>query len=118
VAARLVRPALGFGIAAAVALVAIGTLRMLSESGPESTPAAALPPVGALQADEASSPGYVVPPDVTEAPPLVAPPIRLTNYLMHHSEYASGFSRTSVSSNVVGATVDPAPQDELAEPER
>jgi negative regulator of sigma E activity len=115
-AARFARPALGLGIAAAVAVVAIGTLRMLSESSPASAPAAALPPIGALQADEASPPGYVVPRDVTEAPPLVPPPIRLTNYLMHHSEYASGFSRTSVSSNVVGATVDPAPQEELAEP--
>ena len=40
----------------------------------------------------------------------VAPQIRLTNYLMHHGEYASRLSRTSVHSNVVGAAEAACPR--------
>ena len=56
-------------------------------------------------------PSYVVPQDAAESGP-VAPPIRLTNYLMRHSEYASGLSRTSVHSNVVGAVESAPPRAE------
>jgi hypothetical protein len=52
-----------------------------------------------------SAPSYVVPPAVADAPRMVAP--RLTNYLMHHGEFASGLTRTSVSSNVVGGAMGP-----------
>jgi hypothetical protein len=45
---------------------------------------------------------YVVPREVAEGRAVV-PTIRLTNYLVHHGEYASGLSRTSVHSNVVTA---------------
>jgi hypothetical protein len=56
-----------------------------------------------LQArDAVEAPSYVVPPEVAEGR-VVTPPIRLTNYLMHHGEYASRLSRTSVHSNVVSA---------------
>ena len=51
----------------------------------------------------APAPSYVVPRDVSDIP-VVAPQIRLTNYLMHHGEFASRLSRTSVHSNVVGAS--------------
>ena len=97
--ARLVRPFVGVGIAAAVAIAAVIGLRFANEArspveGLDATP---------LQAGQwTEPPSYVVPQDAAESGP-VAPPIRLTNYLMRHGEYASGLSRTSVHSNVVGA---------------
>jgi negative regulator of sigma E activity len=117
--ARLVRPVLGLGIAAAVATVAIGTLRMLSEATPRAVPTAAVEtaPIAALQAASGTPPpSYVVPQEVSDAP-TVPPPIRLTNYLMHHSVYASGLSRTSVSSNVVGTASKPLLTPEVVETE-
>jgi sigma-E factor negative regulatory protein RseA len=106
---RVARPLLGFGIAATVAVAAIGVLRSVndSETAPSRTAAVAAP--APLQArDAAEAPSYVVPPEVAEGR-VVTPPIRLTNYLMHHSEYASRLSRTSVRSNVVSAAKEPAP---------
>src|SRR5512143_2073748 len=105
--ARYGRPLLGVGIAAAVAIAAIGTLRLVNEAGVAPGTAAG----GAvLQArDQVVAPSYVVPQDATPAGPVTSP-IRLTNYLIHHSEYASGLGRASVSSNVVGASVEPAPE--------
>jgi negative regulator of sigma E activity len=101
---RWTRPLLGVGIAATVAVVAIGTLRSLNEAllAPESAlPLAAVP----LQArDSLVAPSYVVP-QATEASPTFAP--RLTNYLMHHGWVASGLTRTSVNSTVVGAAMEP-----------
>ena len=97
--ARLVRPLAGLAIAAGVAAIAILGLRSLND-----TPAASIPAVAATQAaPEAAEPAsYVVPRDVAEGRP-VTPTIRLTNYLVHHGEYASGLSRTSVHSNLVAA---------------
>jgi hypothetical protein len=51
----------------------------------------------------APAPTYVVPQELSDSP-VVPPQIRLTNYLMHHGEYASRLSRTSVHSNVVGSS--------------
>jgi sigma-E factor negative regulatory protein RseA len=103
--ARYARPLLGLGIAAAVAVAAIGTLRLVNEAD--------VAPNGAtggtvLARDQVVAPSYVVPQDATPAGPVTSP-IRLTNYLIHHSEYASGLGRASVSSNVVGASVEPMP---------
>jgi sigma-E factor negative regulatory protein RseA len=111
-AQRLARPALGVGIAAAVAFVAIGTLRTLNQASPAPGvgSAAAVTPLQARDAAEA--PSYVVPGETAEAL-AVTPPIRLTNYLMHHGEYASGLTRTMVNSNVVGAAVE-RPVEETA----
>jgi len=110
--ARYARPLLGVGIAAAVAVAAIGTLRLVNESGVAPNAATG----GAVVAgDQVVAPSYVVPQDATPSGPVTSP-IRLTNYLIHHSEYASGLGRASVSSNVVGATVEPMPaQAEEAE---
>jgi negative regulator of sigma E activity len=109
--ARYARPLLGFGIAAAVAVAAIGTLRFMNEASVAPSGAVG----GAAQArDQVVAPSYVVPQDATPAGPVTSP-IRLTNYLIHHSEYASGLGRASVSSNVVGASVEPMPQQEDAE---
>jgi hypothetical protein len=107
---RLARPLLGVGIAASVAVAAIGMLRSMNEASfapGATTPVAGVP---AQARDALAAPLYVVPQEV-EAGRLVTPPIRLTNYLMHHGEYASGLTRTSVNSNVVGAAMEPAVSD-------
>lgn len=102
---RWARPLLGVGIAATVAVVAIGTLRSLNEASlaPGSAPPLAAVPLQAR--DPAAAPSYVVP-QATDASGTFAP--RLANYLMHHGEFASGLTRTSVNSNVVGAAMEPA----------
>jgi hypothetical protein len=110
--ARFARPVVGFGIAATVAVAAIVGLRSLNDSRlPPPRAAATAPAQSPLLARESVEvpPSYVVPQEVAETRP-VTPPIRLTNYLMHHGEYASRLSRTSVHSNVVG-TAELLPPD-------
>jgi len=104
VADRWARPLLGVGIAATVAVVAIGTLRSLNEAA--SAPGAATPPAGIPLQVRNPDTSYVVPQVVDEDQSLLVAP-RLANYLMHHGEFASGLTRTSVSSNVVGAVMEP-----------
>jgi negative regulator of sigma E activity len=101
---RYMRPVLGFGIAASVAVAAIVGLRSLNEArvAPVSGAATAANVVPLQVRQETAPASYVVPQEVADAP-AVAPAIRLTNYLVHHGEYASRLSRTSVHSNVVGA---------------
>jgi sigma-E factor negative regulatory protein RseA len=114
---RFAKPLLGVAIAATVAVVAIGALRTLNETVPvpdaARSVATSAPALGAaaLQASAAAvAPSYVVPRNAEDQSQTVAP-IRLTNYLMHHGEYASGFTRTSVNSNVVGAAMEPVVSD-------
>jgi sigma-E factor negative regulatory protein RseA len=99
---RYLRPVVGVGIAATVAIASIVGLRAMNFArvgAPHAGSALSAP----LQArTPAPAPSYVVPRDVADAP-AIAPAVRLTNYVMHHSEYASRLSRTSVHSNVVGA---------------
>ena len=97
---RWARPLFGLGIAATVAVVAIGALRFLNDPAlaPGGVPA---PAAAALQARD---PGAYVVPQNTDESTTVAP--RLTNYLMRHGEFASGLTRTSVNSNVVGGARD------------
>jgi sigma-E factor negative regulatory protein RseA len=102
---RWVRPLLGVGIAATVAVVAIGTLRSLNEAALPPGNAAPLAAAPARAQDAVLAPSYVVPQDTDQSGTLA--PIRLTNYLMRHGEFASGLTRTSVSSNVVGADIEP-----------
>ena len=107
---RLGAPLLRIGIAAAVAIVAIGTLRSLNDVALPSSEGASLATRPLLARDAPELPSYVVPEDTDQARAVA--PITLTTYLMHHSGYASGLTRTSVSSNVVGAApelADPAP---------
>jgi negative regulator of sigma E activity len=114
--ARYGRSLVGVGIAAAVAVAAIGTLRIMNDA--QVTPAGARAPAVAAQArTDVAAPSYVVPQDATPTGP-VSSPIRLTNYLIHHSEYASGLGRASVSSNVVGATVEPMPEQQAGDTEQ
>ena len=107
---RWAHPLLGVGIAATVAVVAVGTLRLLNEAAfdpADATPLAAVP----LQvSDPVNAPIYVVPPDVDPQQSRTVAP-RLANYLMHHGEFASGLTRTSVNSNVVGAVMEPVVTD-------
>lgn len=106
--ARLARPALGFSIAAGVAVAAIGVLRVTNEAqvAPVGV-AATADTVVALPVRQVSDEtlSYVVPQDVS-VQRTVTPPIRLTNYLMHHGEYASRLSRTTVHSNVVSGPAE------------
>ena len=107
---RWARPLLGVGIAATVAVAAIGTLRSLNEATP--LPGDLAPVAGAVQpsVESVEGPSYVVP--AVSDRSRTAAPIRLTNYLMHHGEYASGITRTSVSSNVVvGTGMEPVVAD-------
>ena len=97
---RWARPLLGVGIAATVAVVAIGTLRSLNEASVAPIPATAIGAFPLQVSDPGRAPSYVVP-QGTDLSRTVAP-IRLTNYLIHHGEFASGLSRTSVNSNVLG----------------
>jgi sigma-E factor negative regulatory protein RseA len=105
------RPLLGFGIAAGVAVAAIVGLRILNEAR---TPNGAIAPLTAAnEASQAVAPAsdrYVVPQEVADNT-SIAPQaqIRLTNYLVHHGEYASRLSRTSVHSNLIGVS-EPIPE--------
>jgi negative regulator of sigma E activity len=103
---RWSRPLLGVGIAATVAVVAIGTLRSLNEAAlpPGNTPSLVAVPLQVR--DPVAAPSYVVP-AATEASPTATVAPRLTNYLMHHGWVASGLTRTSVNSTVVGAAMEP-----------
>jgi sigma-E factor negative regulatory protein RseA len=97
---RWTRPLFGLGIAATVAVVAIGALRFLNDQA--LAPAGV--PASAAAARQAPDPGAYVVPQNTDESTTVAP--RLTNYLMRHGEFASGLTRTSVNSNVVGGARD------------
>ena len=105
---RWARPLLGVGIAATVAVVAIGTLRSLNEASIAPIPATAIGAFPLQVRDSVRAPSYVVP-QGTDLSRTDAP-IRLTNYLIHHGEFASGLSRTSVNSNVLGGAgaIEPA----------
>ena len=100
---RFAQPALGFGIAATVAAVALLALGNLNR------PMA--PGDGLLASDVSVVPvaeraSFVVPQEVsTNAQPAhqpLAAPIRLTHYLVTHGEYVQGFGRTSIHTDVVG----------------
>lgn len=93
--ARWANPAVGLGVAATVAVAALFTIREMNgtDGGGDS----------AVRAAASTVPSYVVPGDAQDARVVAPVPIRLTNYLLHHGEYAR-LSRTSVHSNVVGAS--------------
>lgn len=110
---RLLKPVLGVGIAAGVTVVAVLGLRLSSGlSGISAAGVQSLPLDARLELLE--PPSYVVPLPSPRAP-LITPPIRLTNYLMHHGGVSSYLNRTSVHSNVVSgpAEVDDTAEDEL-----
>jgi len=110
---RFARPLLGLGIAAAVAIVAVGALRVLNEAS--FAPGAVATNAAPLQTanDPTPQPSYVVPQEVDETR-VVTPPTLLTNYLIVHGEYASGLTRTTVNSNVVGTAVESSERETAA----
>ncbi len=102
---RYFRPAVGVGIAATVAVAAIVGLRAVNVArvGAPGAPATASAPLQTRAAEQV--PSYVVPPDVPDVPGagMATGTVRLTNYVMRHSEYATRLNRASVHANVVGA---------------
>ena len=106
------RPFVGVGIAAAVAIAAVIALRSANETR---FPVEGVLDATPLQAGQwTEPPSYVVPQDASESGP-VAPPIRLTNYLMRHGEvaYFDGMVErelvdTEAAQDVIGALRDPA----------
>ena len=106
VVSQRMRQAAGFGIAATVAVVALLAINGInvSRTGSEVAGTLARAPLTTAAGTQALS--YVVPQDVATNSAAgiqpVAVPIRLTNYLVQHGEYASGISRTSIHTNVVG----------------
>jgi len=97
--ARWASPAVGLGLAASVAVAALFVVREMN---------------GRDDTGEVTTPVFstVVPADTSPGPRVVAPlpQIRLTNYLLHHGEYA-GLSRTSVHSTVIGSMEQPLMMD-------
>lgn len=121
-AARMIRPALGAGIAASVA--ALGLLTLNNFASVELRGGAPLVAAQQTAAGDRTTqaPSYVVPQDsaviLGVAEPLIQQPILLTNYLVRHGEYAFGIGRTSIHSSVVSgqdtwrATDDQTPAEE------
>ncbi len=121
-AARMIRPALGAGIAASVA--ALGLLALNNLASIELRGGAPLVASQQIAAGDriTEAPSYVVPQEsaviLGVAEPLIQQPILLTNYLVRHGEYAFGIGRTSIHSSVVSGqdtwrvTDDQAPVEE------
>ncbi len=97
------RPALGFGIAATVAVVALLALGGLNRSAIVDDPSG-LVARDASNANANAALSYVVPQEAAgDSLPANQPlDIRLTNYLLTHGTYAPGLTRTSIHSKVVG----------------
>jgi sigma-E factor negative regulatory protein RseA len=98
--ARFIKPALGLAMAASVTVAALLMSRTSGTNGASEAPISATASLGASAEAEVQSASNVVPP-VLDPRLMALPPVRLTNYMMQHGEYASRFSRTSVHSNVV-----------------
>ncbi len=118
-ATRMIRPLLGTGIAAAAAILGLFALYDPAQIGPGETVPILAAQQTTTQDDRALS--YVVPQDaglaLSVAEPIIQQPIRLTNYLVRHGEYAIGIGRTSIHSSVVSGqdrwrAVDPEPAEE------
>ena len=102
---RFFRPAIGLGIAASVAVAALALLNVMN-SPIDATDTVAQTASTQTGAGLGEQPSYVVPREA--AGPLVPQPIRLTNYLITHGQYAPGIRRTSIHTNVIsneGTTV-------------
>ncbi len=93
---RLSRPLMGLAVATSVAVVAIFSLQNVARQGGDGAPT---PQVANV--NQTAAPSYVVPRGSVDAG-LVQVPIRLTNYLVNHGEYATGLGRKSIQSDIVG----------------
>ncbi len=120
-ATRMIRPAVGAGIAAGVAalgLLALNYNFQVSSGGRAPIMAAQQATVGEPNRQALS---YVVPQDagiaLAGAEQIVQTPIILTNYLVRHGNVAFGIGRQSIYSNVVSGqdtwrVADPVPVEE------
>lgn len=108
---RYFRPAVGLGIAASVAVAALALLNTVNSPLDASDPVSQVAGVSSgfgLQ----DPPSYIVPGEaagsLSVGDTLSPPPIRLTNYLITHGQYAPGIRRTSIHTHVIsneGTTV-------------
>ena len=108
---QLMRPAVGVALAASVAVVAILGLQGITQQGgnPVARPLAS-------EATQTPAPSYVVPLETLDGS-AVQLPIRLTNYLVNHGEYASGLRRAAIHSDIVGSQSNVAADDDAADAE-
>ena len=99
---RLIRPAAGFGIAAGVAVAALVALSFANRPVDPVDPSRLMTGDVPVADDPVS---YIVPEEpvgtLVSGNSMSASPIRLTNYMITHGEYASGFGRTSIHTNVI-----------------
>lgn len=103
VQSRYFRPAVGLGIAASVAVAALALLNTVNSPLDTSDPAPRVAGVSSGFGPE-DPPSYIVPSEA--AGPLgvgdtLSSPIRLTNYLITHGQYAPGIRRTSIHTHVI-----------------
>ena len=106
---QLMRPAVGVTLAAGVAIIALLGLQSITQQG-------ANPGAGPLvtEVTQTSAPSYVVPQETLDGS-AVQLPIRLTNYLVNHGEYASGLRRAAIHSDIVGSQSNVAADDDAAD---
>jgi len=97
--ARWTRMLTAASVAAGVAVVSLLGLRALNSDLAESPRVQAATAAAGAWTEPDS---YVVPGDNQRSSGIAAPPIRLTNYLIQHGNYASTLNRTSVNSNIIG----------------
>ncbi len=109
---RLARPIVGLAVAGGVAVMAILGLQNIAPQSPA-------PTTGALVADggERAPPATYVVPQEPAAASMVQVPIRLTNYLVNHGEYASGLRRAAIHSEIVGYQSDADREDDATDRE-
>ena len=108
--ARFLKPAVGLAIAASVTVAALLVLEASRRDGASEAETSGVASLEASTAGEVDDAIYVVPPE-TEPRRMVSPPVRLTNYMMQHGEYASRLNRTSVHSTVVTTGQPELPAD-------
>src|SRR5690606_3063953 len=102
-APRFLKPLLGLGVAASVAIVAVGVVRYLNEAGSAAPrPTTSQPFVAEAVWNE--PPSYTVPQDlyVRDASTVSVRPVP-TSLLLQHGENASGLSRLYMYSSIVAA---------------
>ena len=104
VQSRYFRPAVGLGIAASVAVAALALLNTVNSPLDTSDPAPQVAGVSSGFGPE-NPPSYIVPGEaavpLSVGDTLSPPPIRLTNYLITHGQYAPGIRRTSIHTHVI-----------------
>jgi len=94
---RLMRPAIGAGVAASVALVALLALNAGGDAGESANEAAVAEQLAPAETEPGLPPSYIVPVRAGNQPF-----IRLTNYLVQHNQFTPAIRRASMNASVVG----------------